>query len=500
MLSKVFFASQKNSIILFFLAMIAAIAMAACGGGDGGVNSGGNSGDAGGNAPSSVVTVSGVVQDVTSIPLANAVVQLGEQRIVTGVDGRFSFVISSSVDSVVLLVKKPGFATNAKDVPVGPSSTTQITIRLAEDQVSTTFLSTAGINFSANGASIEIPANAIQDLAGVTYTGAVSVGANYHGPDTVAGVQAFPAPYVGVDVGSESPLITMGVIEVKLTDAAGKPLQLKSGSPATLTYPANNVSAGAGAGAGTVPLWYYDEANTIWTREGEATKQGNGTYRASVTHFTLWNADFKGEIATIKGCFKDPSGAVVTHAGIVGLRGNGWQRQWLGVTSDGNFEVVRLPANMPLELYSARVSPEFVAIAIPSLSPGEVRVLPCVVVANPPLGSINVVTSPDTIFTTTTASFAGNYSGTYSGSESGTFQVNVNSSGQVFGNATSTTYPGLISPVTGVVSSSGAALLTAAGQAGMASFSGSISGTSLTGTWTYTSGLVGSGTFVGQRN
>lgn len=461
----------------------AAFALTACGGGGG---------SAGSPTPTAIT---GTVQDASAKAIQGAFVEAAGQSMTTGADGRFSFTVTSTTPTTVVLVKKSGFATNAKSAPVMAGSTIDLTVNLAPDQVSTTFLASSGVTLAPNGAKVVIPANAIQTAAGAAYTGTVSVGASYSGPDTVAGVQAFPAPYEGNDAGTASPLITMGVIEVKLTDAAGNPLQLKTGFPATLTYPANSVSANAAS----VPLWFYDEAAKIWTREGQATLQTDGTYQGSVSHFTLWNADFKGVTATILGCFRDAAGNAVTKAGVIGVRGNGWSHLFSGSTSDGNFTVSRVPAGMPLELYSATQPPAFVTLAIASLAPGEVRQLACAVVTNPPAGSVVVIPVSSTVFSTTTASFAGNYTGTYSGAETGTFAVTISSSGQVSGTATSTTYAGFVSGVSGSVGGNGIVSLTATGTAGTATFSGAISSTNaLTGTWQY-SGATGGGTFAGQR-
>jgi hypothetical protein len=250
-------------------------------------------------------------------------------------------------------------------------------------------------------------------------------------------------------------------------------------------------------------MWYYDENSKMWMRDGQATKQLDGTYQASVTHFTMWNADFNGVTATIKGCFQDALGKPVSNAGAMGLRGDGWDHVMSGMapSMDGNFTILRVPAGIPLELYSNIQPATFATLAIPSLAPGEVRQLACIVVTNPPASSTIVVTPPSSLFTTSAGSFAGSYSGTYSGAETGTFAVTVNSLGQVSGTATSTTYAGLVFTVTGNVGGSGAVSLSASGQVGSASFVGTITGAgSVSGTWTYTSGLSGNGIFSGQRN
>jgi hypothetical protein len=292
----------------------------------------------------------------------------------------------------------------------------------------------------------------------------------------------------------------MGFMEVKLSDAAGNPLQLKIGSPATLTFPAASNSASAT----TVPLWFYDEAAKIWKREGQATLQSNGTYQGSVAHFTIWNADFFGISATLKGCFRDAAGQPVTNVGFTGLRGTGWSHLISGNNPDGNFQINLVPANMPLELYSAVAPASFATVAIAPLAPGEVRQLPCTAAT---FSNSYAIVQPTLPFTTTpsvpvgtsTASFAGAYTGTYGGAEVGTFSVTISTTGAVSGTNFSQTYQQTFN-VTGQVSASGNLSLAAAGSAGSASFSGSISPSgALTGTWRYTSGLTGSGTFSGQR-
>ncbi len=484
--------SNRNFLNSWLIALCAVFALVACGGGGGS-----NSGPVNQAAPS---TVSGVIQDSSGQPVAGAQIQLAGQTINSATTGRFTFTLASSSESIVMLVKKAGYATNAKDVPVNPGGATDITVRLYADQVSTPFSATAGATLTLNGgASAIIPANGLQTSNGVSYSGIVNVGASYFGPDTLDGVIAFPAPYVGTDAGAQAPLITAGVIEVKLTDTLGNPLQLKSGSPATLTYPATSVSAEAAS----IPMWYYDEANKMWVRDGLATKQPNGTYQVSVSHFSIWNADFWGVTATIKGCFQNALGKPVSAAGSMGLRGTGWLHVLTGITtsSDGNFTIIMVPAGMPLELYSNALPLSFATLAIPSLVAGEVRQLPACVVANPPVASTVTVIPPSTLFVTTAGSFAGSYSGTYSGAESGTFAITVTPLGQILGTVASKTHPGVIESVSGAVGAGGTVSMSASGQAGIASFQGIATGAGLvSGTWAYTSVTTGSGTFSGKRN
>lgn len=482
-----------------FVAAAAALTLAACGGGGGG-------GGATPAAPAAVTTIQGKVLDAAGQPIVGASVSAGAVQTASGADGSFELKPSGTAASTIVLLKKAGFATTAKEVPVAAGKTVNLNLTLLADQITRTFSATAGITVSPNGASVQIPANAMLTSSGAPYTGTVSIASSYYSPDTTAGEQVFAQPYIGSNNGAASFLQSVGFIEVKLTDANGAPLQLSSTSAATLTFPASTVSAGTA----TVPLWYYDEAAATWVREGQASLQANGTYQGNVNHFTIWNADVAyglNQQATLKACFKDSAGQPALNL-YVKVRSAGWSAS--GFAYNGTLQTPVI-AGQPLELISMVNPARFAPVAIAPLAPGEVReLLPCIVVTAPSGTTIEtLMTNPPTLFTTTStvtpgtttstttvASFAGNYLGNYIGSEVGTFNVNINNAGVISGTGRSITY-NLTVPVTGTVGANGAVALSTAGTAGSATFSGSISPTgALTGTWI---GATGSGTFTGQR-
>jgi Carboxypeptidase regulatory-like domain len=476
---------------------LSATALVSCGGG------GGSS-----TPVASTTFVSGKVQSSAGAPLAGAVVSGQGQSVTTGADGAYRLDASAAGANVVVLVKKTGYATTAKEVPLVSGKTTQIDMALFADQVTTSFSATTAANITVSSANLKILANAITSSNGQNYTGTVNVAASYYSPDTTQGVQAFAGPYTGLDGSVQSPIISMGFMEVKLTDAQGNPLQLKAGSPATLTFaPSSNTGS-----ATSVPLWFYDEAAKIWKREGTASRQPDGTFQGTVAHFTIWNADFFGLNATLKGCFRNSAGQPVTDVGLITLFGTGWSKYLPSSNSDGNFTINLVPANMPLQLQSAIVPPTFAPIVIPALAPGEVRQLACAVATPVAPGSVLVITTPAGTVTLpagtttvpsgtgTTASFAGNYTGTFAGSEVGTFNVNITGAGLITGSNFSQTNNQTVG-VSGQVNSNGSVNLTASGAAGSASFTGSINSSFvISGTWAYASPQVGGGTFTGRRN
>ncbi len=486
-------------------ACVATGVLIACGGG------GSNSTTSPATTTTAITAVSGKVVNAAGAPIAGATVSAAGKLLTTGSDGSYTFNIDPAATSTVVLVKKTGYATTAKELPIASGINTLANLQLFADQVSTTFSATATGSIPVNGATVTIPANVLRLAGSVDYTGTVVINASYYSPDTAQGVQAFAGPYTGEDAaGVKTPIISMGFMEVKLTNPSGFPLQLKVGAPATISFPVSSNSANAAS----VPLWFYDETAKIWKNEGVAARQADGTYLGSVAHFTIWNADFKGVTATIKGCFRDAAGQGVSDVGFVGLRTTGWSqnlfiRNVIGA-APGDFTILNVPADRPLEFYSANSPATFAPQAIAALSPGETRTLgTCITAVNTNPFTFGVITLPTGLFTVTaatvttpavtgTASFAGNYRGTFTGAEVGTFAVTISSAGVISGSTFSQTYNQTV-PVTGRITDTGSVSITATGSAGTGQFSGGVNAAgTLSGTWNYQQSTVG-GTFTGQR-
>jgi hypothetical protein len=520
------------------VSMAALIAtLAGCGGGGGGGSSV--------PTPETPTTLKVVVLNEAGSPVAAARVRVGSSDLNTDASGAASVTLPSSTTETIALVTKNGFATNAKTAVIYAGNATELRVTLFAHQVVSTFASNSGVTVTPGGAKIQIPATAgFRTSAGVAYTGNVTVGSSYFNPETLRGIQGFAGPYVGSDAGAQSSLISVGVIEAKFTAADGSVLEMTNVAPATLTFPAT----GNSGTLTSVPLWYYDEAQKMWVRDGQAVRQADGSYVGTVRHFTVWNADISVvNPATIKGCFRNAQGQAVAPV-YARVEGIGWRASGF-VDSNGNFEIRNAPSGIPLELQV--LNPTASPMAITPLAAGEVRQLACVVLAGPattfvipPSGNfpgltvtlpILTPTTPNvtpttptatpttptvtqttptvtpttptvsptvptvTPTTTTTASFAGLYSGNYSGNEIGSFNVVVSSAGVVSGTAISLTFGGLNSTVSGQVGSTGQVSLTATGTAGAAVFSGAINASGeVVGTWRY-AGTAGGGTFSGRR-
>lgn len=314
-------------------------------------------------------TVSGTITDANGSPLDGAIVMLADQSITTDANGTYSFNLVSTNTQAVVFVKKTGYLSLARELVITPDQSYSLDIALTPDQVTTAFDNSAGVsNLLVSGAIVTIPAHAVSYTDGRPFIGTVQIAANYYNPDSIEGAQSFAQPFTGqnADGSDETGLVTVGVIDVKLTDpATGDELNLKSGTAATLTYPA----ASTDQNLDTIPLWYYDEAKMIWVKDGSAIRQADGSYRGDVSHFTLWNLDIpvSDYRALVEACVIDANTkAPFTDYFYANVKGRGFSNSGSS-GRDGKFSF-EVPINTPLILSSASDTSSFEAVTIPALA------------------------------------------------------------------------------------------------------------------------------------
>ena len=351
------------------------------------------------NLTSKKLSLTGTVVDDKGQALSGVAISIGSQNTTSNTQGQFSVALNSSEQNITVLFKKAGFLTTARQIPVieltGQSLT--LNISLNPDQISQTFASTTGVtDLAVAEANVSIPANAIVRADGSAFAGNVHIAANYYNPDSLAGAQAFAQPFAGENPNgsNRTGLITVGVVEVKLTDpATGEALNLKAGQSATLTFPASSTAQDLA----TIPLWYYDETKKIWIKEGQVTKQSDGRYQGTVQHFTLWNVDIPVESgATVTGCFEDEKTKQRLQYFYASLEGRGFSTGG-GVGATGQFTAI-VPANTPLTLNNVIATfGTFTPVKIPSLAPNQKYQLNggnCIAVSTPEIGSLPIFSQP----------------------------------------------------------------------------------------------------------
>lgn len=217
--------------------------------------------------------------------------------------------------------------------------------------------------YSNPNMKVEIPANSLQTTDGSPITGQVTAATTYLDPND----EGFESQMPGGDLiairtdGSDAQLVSYGMVSVTLTDDAGKSVNLKSGQTATITFPA---PAGLEA-HDQIPLWYFDEEQGLWVEEGMATKQADGTYVGTVSHFSWHNLDYPETRANLSVSVKDETGAPVAFQRVV-------YGQSSATTNKDGYLSVFVPTNTEFKVYVksvdyANYSPE-VSQTVPKIT------------------------------------------------------------------------------------------------------------------------------------
>jgi hypothetical protein len=156
-----------------------------------------------------------------------------------------------------------------------------------------------GVLAGRDGATITLPANALINGSAAAVTGPVQISMT---PVDVTrpGAGGFPGSFDAVKPdGTTTPIVSFGTTEYVLS-AAGQSLQLAPGKTATIEVPLYATVSLDGTPlvpGDTTPLWSLDESTGIWVQEGEGTVVASTAspsglaMRATVSHFSWWNAD-----------------------------------------------------------------------------------------------------------------------------------------------------------------------------------------------------------------
>lgn len=227
-------------------------------------------------------SVAGFVVNEDNKPIVYAQVIAGASQTSTDEYGYFR-ISNTSLSEAAGLVKvvSNGYFTGYRTFTVNAGKETFLRIQLlTKSNAGLINATTGGVVTSADGARVQLPANAVV-LAGPdsAYTGNVHV--------AVRRINNFqlnaPGDERGLDTkGHLTYAQSAGAVAVELSNDNGQLLQIASGKKATITIP--NVSSSSPA---TISLWSFNESSGFWKEEGTAVKNGD-TYVGEVSHFSYW--------------------------------------------------------------------------------------------------------------------------------------------------------------------------------------------------------------------
>lgn len=344
--------------------------------------------NSGGNSDAMIsTTIAGVVNDENGSPVSDADVTVSMNGVIknsikTNKFGTFMIKdVSVPSSRCFIICKKNGYFTGSRAEIPNAGRITEMRLTMQSNATTHTVNATTGGKISIGSASISFPANAFVTSAGAPYTGTVNVAAKFLDPTSATFYNSFAGDMTATRTdGSQTELLSYGVLRVLIKDDSGNELKLAAGKTATLTYPlAASMQKNAPA---SMPLWYFEEKLGMWKEEGSVAKTGN-TYSGDVAHFSEWNCDFPGETGTVKGRV-----ACSTDEGISGIYVTVGERKVM-TDLEGYFSC-RVPVNMDftISIHSAENS---------SLTAPDMKVTALTAGENRTLNDIKLSSCPATI-------------------------------------------------------------------------------------------------------
>jgi len=235
----------------------------------------------------------GRIIDQNNQPILGAVVNLGGQTQITDANGIVTF-ISASVNQNFAYARASSIGyTNGSRVMVpnsGNNNQNSFTIKLFNLERSQTISSEGGEVVIETDIGSEVYIyfnNGFVDENGNSYSGNVSVNANYLNPLSEDTANTMPGELYGINANFEEVALgSYGMVNVELRGSMGQKLQITN--PATIKLPIHpNQLATATA---QVPMWSFNEDTGVWFEETVANRSGD-YYVATVSHFSFWNCD-----------------------------------------------------------------------------------------------------------------------------------------------------------------------------------------------------------------
>ena len=296
-------------------------------------------------------SVVGFVTDENGQPMANASVNAGSSSTTTDQYGYFEIKNTQVVqNAAVLTAQQAGYFKGIKTYIATANEAAFFRIKLIPKTIVGSFNGTAGGSIAAGkNLSISFQPNGIINAAtGSAYTGTVNVAAYRIDPVGNDLFKIMPGDQRGIGAdGTIKGLITYGMAAVELSGSFGELLQIAAGKTATLkmTLPASLIPNAPSS----IPLWYFDEKNGLWSEQGSATRTGD-TYSGEVSHFSFWNFDKADTYVHFNCTVKDITGNPVVNTLVKISRTDDANAAGYGFTNSEGYVSGAVPANTSLNL------------------------------------------------------------------------------------------------------------------------------------------------------
>jgi len=286
-------------------------------------------------------TLSGrAIDAATGSGVPNVTVSAGGLSATTDSNGAYSIAGLAVTPRLTVLFNATTHAEAAGITRISAATSSALQVRMLRVATTATVAVASGgtVTVAGSPAQVVLPADGLQRADGSIPTGSVTVALTPIDPASDSAVM--PGDFTTLVGSTATPIESFGALNVRLSDAAGAALNLRSGQTATVRIPVATRSATVPS---TIPLFFFDTSSGRWVQEGTATLAGTGTgryYQGTVAHFTTWNADQVMNSVRVSGCVADASGVRVAGAYVAsdGIDYSGTSSASTDVS--GNFTIV----------------------------------------------------------------------------------------------------------------------------------------------------------------
>ncbi|APR80127.1 Multiple EGF-like-domain protein 3 precursor [Minicystis rosea] len=231
--------------------------------------------------------------------ITGAKVVVGATAKLTGADGKATFTGVAAGDTIAQ-VTATGYTPAAPHTTLIAGNTQEVVTHLIDlgERVAFYVASGAEAIVDDDKVRVSIPSNAVVDANNNPVTGVIEMSVVPLDP-TTDDLDVMPGRLMGVP--------TLGAPAVNLSSVfmadislwrGNTAVKLKAGSTATLEFDLPDDLQAVYNNGDTIDAWYFDLTDGIWRREGSGTVVASSTipgrlaWRATVSHFSWWNADY----------------------------------------------------------------------------------------------------------------------------------------------------------------------------------------------------------------
>jgi hypothetical protein len=303
--------------------------------------------------PNNPVTFSvvGKIVDENNLPVSGANVSGGGVTVISNSSGIFKINNGNfNGNFATITIEKNNYFSIVKTIASLTSETQFINCKLsAKKLIGKIAVNGGALDFASGNVNISFPSNTFVNGTGVNVVDSVSIYATFIDPTTIDASVRMPGNLTGVESPSTTfQLSSYGMLAVELKNAAGEAVKLAAGKKATitLTIPSSLMASAPN----TIPLWYFDDTNGVWVKQGEAVRINN-TYKGDVSHFTFWNFDINLPQVFFSAKFKNRADSTpLPYSRVTLSLTSGSNYEYENITNSAGYAYGYVPKNLPLRM------------------------------------------------------------------------------------------------------------------------------------------------------